>query len=170
MRFDVAGNLVIADSGNNRIRAMGVGGGAVTTLAGSGAAGAADGVGVGASINTPLSLAWDAANSRLLVGELNGYTLRAIDLASGAVTRVAGVQGSMGMLDTWAQVAQTGGVSGLALAPDGSAYFSDWAYHRVRRVACPAPSATHPPRPRACTRGAAARAAAAARPKSSWPC
>ncbi len=88
------GTLFVGDFTNNLIRAVNVATAAVTTLAGSGNASSVDGVGVAASLNGPSGLALDAASGVLYVAEQSACAVRAIVLASGAVTRLAGWGGT----------------------------------------------------------------------------
>ncbi|MDB5061898.1 MAG: hypothetical protein JWP67_1741 [Mucilaginibacter sp.] len=60
--FDVAGNLYVADYGNNLIRKI-TSDGVVTTVAGSRAVGYANGLGIATNFNKPTSIALDAAGN-----------------------------------------------------------------------------------------------------------
>ncbi len=83
LTFDNAGNLYIADYTNNKIRKM-TPSGEVSTLAGSGTAALADGVGTAASFRNPADVAIDAAgnlyvadytNDRIRKISTTGYTI-----------------------------------------------------------------------------------------------
>jgi sugar lactone lactonase YvrE len=60
LAFDAAGNLYVADSGNNLIRMI-TPAGVVTTVVGSRAAGYVNGTGIATALNKPNSIAFDAA-------------------------------------------------------------------------------------------------------------
>lgn len=88
---DGAGNVYVADTGNNafrRIRADGE----VTTIAGNGVAGSADGVGAAALFSEPRHLAVTPGGD-LYVADSGGGALRKIT-AAGVVTTIRGVGGS----------------------------------------------------------------------------
>ncbi|MBA4382499.1 MAG: hypothetical protein C0406_08035, partial [Sideroxydans sp.] len=81
-------NLYVADTANSRIRKVVIATGAVTTLAGDGAFGFADGVGVAARFNAPSGLTTDGAN--LYVADTTNNRIRKIVIASGNVSTLAG--------------------------------------------------------------------------------
>jgi len=81
-------NLYVADSANHAIRKIVIATGEVTTLAGSGSVGSANGVGTAASFNTPSSVVIDGAN--LYVADTYNNLVRKIDIATATVSTLAG--------------------------------------------------------------------------------
>ena len=71
------GAVVVADRNNNRLRLV-TPDGAVTTLAGTGEAGFADGEVASARFNQPLDVEFDDSMSRVLVSEDKGHRLRVL--------------------------------------------------------------------------------------------
>lgn len=84
----VRDGLAIADSGNQRIRLMSTNG-VVTTIAGSGSVGSADGAGTAAAFNFPAGLAADAAGN-IYVADLGNNSIRKIDPANNVTTIATG--------------------------------------------------------------------------------
>ncbi|MCB1302827.1 MAG: hypothetical protein KDK37_01035, partial [Leptospiraceae bacterium] len=66
----------VADSGNNRIRKIEKSTGVVTTLAGSGSSGSADGTGTAATFNNPFGITTDG--TFLYVSDAGGNLIRKI--------------------------------------------------------------------------------------------
>ena len=87
LAVDVGGNVYVSDGVNDLIRKI-TPDGTVSTLAGSGVAGAADGTGIAASFNGPAGLAVDAGGN-VYVADANNNRIRKIT-PSGVVTTVAG--------------------------------------------------------------------------------
>jgi serine/threonine-protein kinase len=73
---DAAGNVYVADYNNNKIRKV-TSAGVVTTLAGSGTAGAVDASGTAASFNLPFGVAVDAAGN-VYVADVQNHKIRKI--------------------------------------------------------------------------------------------
>ncbi|EOD05159.1 hypothetical protein EMIHUDRAFT_220272 [Emiliania huxleyi CCMP1516] len=78
--------LFVADFGNDKIRRVEVAIGAVTTLAGSGWGGDADGVGVAAQFYYPHGVAISSDGGALFVSDMDNHKIRRVEVATGAVT------------------------------------------------------------------------------------
>jgi Leucine-rich repeat (LRR) protein/sugar lactone lactonase YvrE len=91
--------ILLADVSNNRIRKMIISTGVVTTFAGSGTAGGANGIGTNAQFKNPnaVSIATDGTFALTVCG-LDGNRLRKIALSTAAVTTIAGV-GTSGIVN-----------------------------------------------------------------------
>jgi len=128
---DGAGHLYVADLGNNRIRRIDLATGAVTTLAGSGQPGFADGPGAMAQFNGP---AWVAADSlgNVYVTEGKDSRIRQVEAASGTVRTLAG--GRRGFADGNRAAARFDKPQGLALDGKGNLYVADLGNHRIRQL------------------------------------
>jgi sugar lactone lactonase YvrE len=132
---DGAGNVYVADTGNETIRKIVVGTGQVTTIAGSpGAVGSADGVGPAARFAEPVGLALDGAGS-LYVADSGNNVIRKIVLATGQVTTFAGTAGFFGQsMDGTGAAAVFDFPTGLALDPAGNLYVSDRFDSTIRKI------------------------------------
>lgn len=94
LALDSAGNVYVADTGNDTIPEV-TAAGVVTTFAGTaGISGSADGTGPNAQFNDPSGLTTDAAGDVYVV-DAGNYTIRKITPA-GAVTTIVGVAGQTG--------------------------------------------------------------------------
>lgn len=128
---DSAGNVYVADANNQRIRKISPQG-EVTTLAGSGARGAADGVGAAASFAEPSGLALDR-DGNLFVADNGNHLLRKVTPA-GVVSTIAGTPGVPGWADGIDALAAFNQPIGVAVAADGSVYVSDFGNNKIRKV------------------------------------
>lgn len=132
LALDGAGNLYIADTGNQRIRKVAAATGIVTTVAGGGNQnGSADGVlATSISLEQVGGLAADPAGDLYLA---SGCRIRKVSAASGLISTVAGTSvcgfsGDQGA----ALTAQIGVPAALALDAFGNLYFADG--NRVRAI------------------------------------
>jgi sugar lactone lactonase YvrE len=137
--LDAAGNLYLADSGNNRIRKVAAATGVITTVAGNGLKGFSGdgGPAVGAELDGPTGVALDAAGNLYVADGIadGNMRIRRVAAATGVITTVAG-NGSQGysgdgVLATSAQLSTLGG---LATDASGNLYIADNFNHRIRKV------------------------------------
>src|SRR5581483_3563065 len=112
LAFDTAGNLYIADTGNDLIRRLALTG-AVTTVAGSDR-GYADGQGRSAKFNAPHGLLLDGAGS-LFVADTGNDLIRRIT-PEGMVSTFAG-SGERGFNDASGRAAQFNAPAALMVDP-----------------------------------------------------
>jgi streptogramin lyase len=136
LQFDPAGDLFIADIGNQVIRRVDAQNGLITTLAGTGRAGdTPEGAPLaGTPLNGPRSLDCDRAGNLWLVTREGNQLLR-LDLAAGRIWRAAGT-GKPGFTGNGgpATAATLSGPKGLAIAPNGDVYLADTENHAIRRL------------------------------------
>ena len=130
LAIDATGTLFVAEAQGNRIRRV-TPGGTVTTLAGSGTAGFADGTGTAASFNTPHDVKLDAAGN-LYVADAGNNRIRRVTPA-GVVTTVAGT-GVAGGTDGPSAAATFHYPSGFAVGPTGALYVADAWGQRIRMI------------------------------------
>ena len=134
--------LYVADYDNHRIRAIDLAspGKTVSTLAGSGTPGYADGAGSTARFRNPAGLA--VSGTTLYVAELNNHRIRAIDLASPGktVSTLAG-SGTPGHADGAGNAARFRNPTGLAVS-GGTLYVADQNNHRIRAIDLASPEKT----------------------------
>ncbi|MGC2890035.1 MAG: HYR domain-containing protein [Candidatus Acidiferrum sp.] len=134
LTFDVAGNLYIADSQNNRVRALT--GGNISTIAGSSQPKyAGDGVANGNYLNQPSYVAFDTAGN-LFFSDTQNSRVRRLDVVSHEISTVVGngVPGSDGMGGP-ATNARIGCPEGLAFGNNGSLLIADPCAMLVFKVA-----------------------------------
>lgn len=126
------GRLIVADTGNHRIRLVENGGG-VRTIAGTGERGSDDGFLFAATFNEPVGIAVDP-DGTIYVADSKGSTLRSCGWnLFPRVWTLVGESGE-GFQDGDIKLAQLNHPVGIALAPDGSIFFADNANKVVRGI------------------------------------
>ncbi len=124
------GDRFVADYDNHVIRKIDRFGW-VTTFAGQGVPGFADGKGREALFHGPDTLAMDG-DDNLYVADADNFRIRKIT-PDGVVSTVAG-SGRQGNKEGAAEEAEFVYPTGVAVAPDGSLYVADRGAHRIKRV------------------------------------
>ncbi|HEV3201474.1 MAG TPA: hypothetical protein VGZ73_26425 [Bryobacteraceae bacterium] len=130
--LDSAGNLYIADFGNNRVRR--VSGGTITTVAGNGANGFSGdgGSATSASLGEPVGVAVDSSGN-LYIGEYSNNRVRKV--SGGTITTVVG-NGTLGFAGDGGPAisASLNLPQGVAVDAAGNLYIADSGNNRVRKV------------------------------------
>jgi sugar lactone lactonase YvrE len=130
LAFDHAGNLLVADTGNNAIRRISPQG-LVTTLAGNGSAGYRDGRGAEAQFNGPLAVAVDNADN-VYVADTYNDRLRKIS-TDGVVSTIAGA-GTPGYLDGPAATARFDTPAAMTVDAAGALLIADTKNSAIRKL------------------------------------
>ena len=108
--------------------------GTVTTLAGSGSPGSADGAGTSASFRGPKGLAVDSSGN-VYVADRGNNTIRKIT-SSGIVRTLAG-SASPGSADGTGTAASFNSPAGVALDASGNLYVADSGNNKIRKITLP---------------------------------
>jgi len=146
---DGAGNIYIADSGNNRVRKVSAATGLISTVAGNGT-GAYNGDGIPATsayVNRPARIALDVAGNIYIADSYN-QRIRKVSAATGLISTVAG-SGSVTWSVTWGGATTPGSYAGdggpatsaelydpdgIAVDCAGNLYIAEYANNRIRLV------------------------------------
>jgi len=129
----VNGSLFIVDLGSHDIRKLDLASGAVTTFAGTAArSGDADGPGAQAQFNSPEGIA--AADGSLYVADSGNAVIRRIDIATGAVSTLAGSPGVRGSVDGTGNAARFSVPTSVAADGLGHLFVSDDGSSTIREI------------------------------------
>ncbi len=129
---DGAGNIFVADQGNDTIRKI-TPSGVVTTLAGiAGAKGSADGAGAAARFDRPAGMALDQGGN-LYVADSTNELIRKIT-PSGVVSTLAGFAGAAGTADGTGAAARFYFPIGVAVDTQGSVFVVEQTGETVRKI------------------------------------
>ena len=125
-----SGVIVVADTGNNRIRLV-TPGGVVSTLAGQTTAGFGDGTGAAASFSSPRWVAVIPSSGVIVVADTNNHCIRLVT-PGGVVSTLAG--GTAGFSNGTGAAARFSFPNGVAVLPDGNIVVADYNNFRIRLV------------------------------------
>ena len=132
---DSAGNLYIADTGNNRIRKVDTAGN-ITTVVGTGTVGSSGdgGPAAMATLNAPYGVAVDGSGN-IYIAQYNHHRIRKVDTSATpwTISRVAGggsVLGDNGPATSAELIAP----HGMAVDGSGNIYIADTLNQRIRKV------------------------------------
>ncbi|MDP9042811.1 MAG: hypothetical protein M3N30_12585, partial [Bacteroidota bacterium] len=128
--IDKNDNIFVMDASNLKVRKI-TPAGVVSTLAGSGLTGSADGAGSAASFNNAWGLGIDA-NGNLYVCDVGNNKIRKVTQA-GVVSTFAG-SGVRGSADGPALSASFSGAIGIVADQAGNFYVTDEENHRIRMI------------------------------------
>ena len=142
---DASGHLYVADYNNHLIRCVDIfAGGYVDTVAGGGgpggvAAGSSNGIGSSATFSNPIGVAVDGTGDNVYVADEGNNLIRAIVVATGVVSTLAGGGSAggtaFGNANGVGSAATFNAVSGIAIDGDGSIYVGDNFNNNVRVIA-----------------------------------
>jgi uncharacterized protein (TIGR03437 family) len=141
---DTGGNVLIADTRNNRIRKVSASG-TITTVAGNGVQGFSGdgGLATAATLNAPTGVAVDASGD-LLIADNGNYRIRMVS-AAGTITTVAG-NGNSGFSGDGgpATAAALDSPNGVAAGVAGNFYIADTLNNRIRQASIQTSSSPSP--------------------------
>jgi sugar lactone lactonase YvrE len=130
---DSAGDVYIADTGNNRVREISATSGIITTIAGNGTAGySGEGTATAVELNQPIGVAFDAAGN-LYIADQGNNRVRKVTGTTISTVAGTGVSGFSGD-GASATAAQLSAPQGLAFDSAGDLFIADGANNRVRRI------------------------------------
>jgi sugar lactone lactonase YvrE len=131
---DRAGDVLIADAGNNRIREIRAANRIIRTIAGGGTGGD-DGLARRATLAAPFGVAADARGN-IFFTDVASNRVRKVDISSGIITTVAGTgfANFSGDGGPATEASLNAPQSQVAVDNDGNVFFDDLANFRVRRI------------------------------------
>jgi sugar lactone lactonase YvrE len=129
LTVDTAGNIYVSDHGNHAVRKI-TPAGVVTTLAGSGSSGYANGTGTAAQFKFPSGIGVDTAGN-VFLADTDNQVIRKIT-PDGVVTTVAGTH-ALGSADGVGTAASFYNPKDVAFDASGNMYVTDRGNHTIRK-------------------------------------
>ena len=126
-------NLYVTERNNHTVRQVALSNRRVTTLAGNGSTGTANGTGSAARFNETAGI-WADGSGNLYVAERNNFAIRKVVIATGGVTTIAGLPGTSGTVNGTGTSARFGELGGLWGDGAGSLYVADAGNHAIRKI------------------------------------
>ena len=134
--LDTAGNIYIADQGNNRIRKINITTGKINTVAGNGTAGYSGDAAAAtlAKLNSPTALALDNAGN-IYIADYSNHCIRKVTKATGKITTFAGT-GNAGYSGDGAaaNLAELNNPGGVAVDETGNVFVADQGNFVIRKI------------------------------------
>ncbi len=128
---DSSGNVYVADTFNFLIRKI-TNEGVVTTLAGSGSYGSANGTGPAASFGSPYGVAVDSSGNVYVADSRNDLIRKITN--EGVVTTLAGSAGVTGSFNRTGTAASFNNPTGVAVDSSGNVYVADSKNDLIRKI------------------------------------
>jgi sugar lactone lactonase YvrE len=132
LAVNLDGTLLVADTGNHRLRRVRVGG-EVTTIAGTGVQGVSDGTPETASFNEPTGIAVDS-DGTIYVADAGGSAVRVCYFGFWPQVSTLAGYANAGLLDGTLDHARLSRPSGIGISPDGALIIADSGNQLVRAV------------------------------------
>jgi len=131
---DGEGNVLMVDTNNHALRKVTLRCGTVSTIAGNGEEGYADGIGAAARFNEPWGIVVDAQGT-IFVADSENHCLRQVSPGDGAVSTLAGdAEEGSGFADGQGETARFNCPTGLALDIDSHLIVADFYNNCIRKV------------------------------------
>jgi hypothetical protein len=126
-------SIFVADSGSFSIRKLDASLNSLTTIAGIGSSGFADGIGLWAQFLNPSFIAFDSSYSNLYVSDKTA--IRMVNISTGAVTTVAGSYvGSTSNVDGNGSSARFSNAAGIVVDKTNTIYVVDSGTWSIRKI------------------------------------